>query len=499
MTPQPGNEERKKSPRDFYFHQIIGEGSFSTVYLASEVESGRECAIKVLNKRHIIREKKMEYVNREKKALLRLSSNDTSKDLASRFFVHLWATFQDSERLYFVLSYAKNGELLQHILRHKSFKLEWTQYYTAELLMAIEYLKAQHVVHRDLKPENILLDKNLHILVTDFGSSKINGDDEVNKKTDDLTRRRRNSFVGTAQYVSPEVLHGEETSYSSDLWSFGCVIYQMITGLTPFRAPSEYLIFQKITNLDYEFPENIDEDIKDLIEKLLVILPDDRLGASDSIPYTSIRAHNFFKNINWNDLGPPPNIYDPRKEPTVTRKNSKPGFNDEIATHLQLATISSPSMMDLVDYEENEEIIKSATPNRKKSEAKLKLTEFTDEVIAERLLEQQNDEYHCFVDGQVIIKKGFLEKKKGLFGFARKRMFLLTLGPRLFYVDPATMTLKGEVPLGESTKTEAKNFKVFYIHTPNRIYYLEDTSGYALEWCRAIDDVIKHYFSPEAL
>ncbi|XP_045463457.1 3-phosphoinositide-dependent protein kinase 1 [Harmonia axyridis] len=477
----PQHEDKKKVPQDFYFLKIIGEGSYSTVYLALEVESKKEYAIKVLKKRQIIRENKMEYVNREKRSLLKLGG--------SKYFVHLYATFQDSEHLYFVLSYARKGELLTHIISHRSFKLEWVEYYAAELLLALEHMKSKHIIHRDLKPENILFDRNWQIMVTDFGSSKIVGEeDTVKEPNDSNTRRRKNSFVGTAQYVSPEVLHGEEPKYSADLWAYGCVIYQMIVGKTPFRAGSEFLIFQKITNLDYQFPEGFDKTARDLVEKLLVIVPEDRLGAKDPTSYTSIREHPFFGNTNWDNLGPAPELSLSEgcdKDNFVIPTGLEPGLSDEILAQLHLNMLALPSESQVVLMEPQ---------TRKKSEPKRKLTDLTRDEIEERLKLQKDDEYFPFVEGNLILKRGILEKKKGTFGFARKRMFLLTLGPHLYYVDPNTMTLKGEVPFSEDMKTEAKNFKVFYVHTPNRIYYLEDPTGYALEWCKAIDEVITHYF-----
>lgn len=89
------------------------------------------------------------------------------------FFVKLYCTFQDAERLYFVLSYAKHGELLPHINKVGSLDVACTQFYAAEIVSGLEHLKRLNIVHRDLKPENILLDENMHILITDFGSAKI--------------------------------------------------------------------------------------------------------------------------------------------------------------------------------------------------------------------------------------------------------------------------------------------------------------------------------------
>ena len=108
-----------------------------------------------------------------------------------------------------------------------------------------------NIIHRDLKPENILLSSDMHILLTDFGSAKI-----ISPEDEDLAGGngavegggggRRNSFVGTAQYVSPEILTNSGSSKASDLWALGCIIYQMVTGIPPFQAQNEYLIFQKV-------------------------------------------------------------------------------------------------------------------------------------------------------------------------------------------------------------------------------------------------------------
>lgn len=253
----------------------------------------------------------MEYVTREKNALQILSS-------CSHFFVHLYCTFQDPERLYFVLTYAKNGELLSHINKPGNFNSACVQYYAAELLLALETLNAKGVVHRDLKPENILFDENWHILITDFGSAKIMAKERNEESSQEESRRRKYSFVGTAQYVSPELLNDTESSFASDLWAYGCIIFQMVCGLAPFRAGSEYLIFQKILKLEYEFPEGFDRVAKDLVEKLLVLCPNKRLGASDDVPYVSIRSHEFFKGVNWDDLGPPPKV------PSVEATPEKP-------------------------------------------------------------------------------------------------------------------------------------------------------------------------------
>ena len=266
------------------------------------------CSVKVCGKSHIIREKKVEHTKREKEILSLLSSKSRK---TAPFFVRLYCTFQDKSRLYFVLSYAKNGELFSHINKVGSFDIPCTKFYAAEILHALEHMHSLGIIHRDLKPENILLDDKMHIQITDFGSAKILKKEESSDE-DSPTKQRRNSFVGTAHYISPELLtDSSECSRSSDLWAFGAIIYQMIAGLPPFRSNSEYLIFKKIKNLNYEFPDGFCPCAKDLVQKLLVVDPSKRLGAHDGDTYSSIRSHQFFNGMEFESLycQTPPQIY----------------------------------------------------------------------------------------------------------------------------------------------------------------------------------------------
>merc|ERR1711936_870412 len=89
------------------------------------------------------------------------------------YFVRLYATFKNEENLYFVLSYAKRGDMLKFIKKMAAQEVDVTQFYAAELVRAIEHLHRLNIIHRDLKPENILLSSDMHILLTDFGSAKI--------------------------------------------------------------------------------------------------------------------------------------------------------------------------------------------------------------------------------------------------------------------------------------------------------------------------------------
>ncbi|XP_015589189.1 3-phosphoinositide-dependent protein kinase 1 isoform X1 [Cephus cinctus] len=540
----------KRNPKDFIFGKVIGEGSFSTVYLAKDIHTNKEYAIKVCDKRHIIKERKTEYVKREKEVLNMLAG-------AKHSFVRLFCTFQDLDRLYFVLSYAKNGELLPYINKVGSFDIECTKFYSAEILRGLEYLHGLGIIHRDLKPENILLDEKMHVLITDFGSAKILKDDpeklsaseneqhteeqqdsqqQQHQRQREYKRERRNSFVGTAQYVSPELLTDKTASRASDLWALGCIVYQMVAGLPPFRSRSEYMIFQKIMKLEYEIPDGFCDLARSLVSQLLVLEPTERLGALDEhgAGYPSIRAHDFFKGMDFETLHEqtPPPIYpylpgtsehEELRSQYRVPDHLEPGLDDKQLTRLLGLGIGEEEETEEDEAEEVEEgeeekqvpvagEEEQSKEKKTKSRTKKKkaepvttvvektsrrkrcgIADLTEEEIRKRLEKQRaSNPWDSFVEGNLIVKQNFVNKRKGL--FARRRMLLLTTGPHLYYVDPVNMVLKGEIPWSPELRVEPKNFKIFFVHTPNRTYYLEDPEGFALEWCRAIEEMRVHCY-----
>ena len=282
----------KKGVKDFNFGRTLGEGSYSTVLAATDRHSGREYAIKVLDKRHIIKEKKVKYVNIERDTLNRLTEHPG--------IVRLYYTFQDQSSLFFVLDLASKGELLGSLKKIGTFDVECTQFYSAQILDAVAYMHSKGVIHRDLKPENVLLDANYHTKITDFGTAKLlNPNIEVDaadggaNSADPAQSDRAKSFVGTAEYVSPELLTEKSACKASDLWAFGCILYQLLAGRPPFKASNEYLTFQKIVALEYQFPDGFPPVAKDLVQKLLVLDPAQRL------PIEYIKNHPFFEGVQW--------------------------------------------------------------------------------------------------------------------------------------------------------------------------------------------------------
>ncbi|GCE97267.1 hypothetical protein ZYGM_004754 [Zygosaccharomyces mellis] len=286
-TGQTTKEVIKKGIRDFKFGDTLGDGSYSTVMVATARDSGKKYAVKVLSKEYLIRQKKVKYVNIEKNALQRLNN--------SKGIIRLYFTFQDEASLYFLLEYAPNGDFLSVMKKYGSLSEECTCYYSAQIIDAIKHLHLRGIIHRDIKPENVLLDKEMKVKLTDFGTAKLlDGQPYDSGDKYDLHTRSK-SFVGTAEYVSPELLNDNWVDYRCDIWAFGCIVFQMIAGKPPFKATNEYLTFQKVMKVQYAFTAGFPVIVRDLVKRILLRQPDQRLTISQ------IEKHYFFRDKNFKD------------------------------------------------------------------------------------------------------------------------------------------------------------------------------------------------------
>lgn len=269
---------------DFDLIQRLGDGSFSTVVLGRYKGDGCCYAVKIVNKSLVLRNKMADYIRNERNVLDRLHHPGIAQ---------LQFTFQDSESLYMGLEHCPNGELYEQLQSRGPLPLSDAVQYAAEIVDILAYLRSMEVMHRDLKPENLLLDAQGRLKLIDFGSAKA----LFLPPTVRLSgNHRATSFVGTAEYVSPEVLNNAGISYSVDLWALGCIVYQMLTGRPPFKGASEYLTFQLITSGSLSFPEGFPPAARDLVEGLLQLEPTQRLGHRS---IAEVQRHPFFAGVNW--------------------------------------------------------------------------------------------------------------------------------------------------------------------------------------------------------
>ena len=223
------------------------------------------------------------------------------KDMLSKMnhpsIVKLYFTFQDPTWLYLALELCPNGELAELIARKGRLPLDLVKFYTGELVNILSYLRQLGVAHRDIKPENLFISDTGHLKLGDFDTAKvvIAGSNTSHANHEKRTERM-NTFVGTAQYVSPEMLHDSAVAgFGSDLWALGCVVFQMLTGSPPFKSNSEYVTFQKILATDYAFPAEVPPVGKSFVKALLTLEPQDRLGFFD---VDDLKKHPLLKDVN---------------------------------------------------------------------------------------------------------------------------------------------------------------------------------------------------------
>ena len=265
----------------------IGEGAFGRVVHAKHKATGKDVAIKVVEKVNLQKEPlHMQAILNEKRVLSRWQSN---------LVVQLYAAFHDEECLYLVMPCLKGGDL-SHLIRAGRRSRAWSgdsvSYYSLQILAALEFIHSERILHVDLKPDNILLSGSGRIQLADFGSA-------VSISTT-KTKRTILRPLGTVDYSCPELLRNSpDPTIGVDLWSFGCVLYAMFEGQSPFHDKSDALAVQRIVSYARkETPLQMfagDDAWRELISRLLRGDPVQRIGVSDyrdtgTFSYESIRS-----------------------------------------------------------------------------------------------------------------------------------------------------------------------------------------------------------------
>jgi serine/threonine protein kinase len=259
-------------------------------------------------------------------------SERTILELVNRhpFIVNLYYAFQDHEKLYLILEYASGGELFRHLEVEKFFSEEVAAFYIAEIVLALDYLhNTVGVIYRDLKPENCLLDAEGHLLLTDFGLSKV-----AVKDANTPGGSRCNSLgVGTIEYMAPEIIRGWEDSdwgpgygKACDWWSLGAMACDLMTGKPPFGGGNWTKIQQNIMHQKLSLPYFLSADAKDLLTRLLRKEPRKRLGVGPN-DIALIKKHRFFRKIDWKKLET--RQLDPPIQPLVTNPELAENFAKE--------------------------------------------------------------------------------------------------------------------------------------------------------------------------
>ncbi|CAH0713990.1 unnamed protein product, partial [Brenthis ino] len=281
----------KDAAKEFYAKyepkEIIGRGISSTVRRCVEKETGKEYAAKIIDlsqesqdgvDTHIMRD-----ATRQEISILRMVAGHP-------YIIELQDVFESETFIFLVFELCKNGELFDYLTSVVTLSEKKTRYIMRQVLEGVRFIHSKSIVHRDLKPENILLDDQLNVKITDFGFAKVLKDGE-----------KLFELCGTPGYLAPETLkanmfddapgYGKEV----DIWACGVIMFTLLVGCPPFWHRKQMVMLRNIMEGKYSFtsPEwaDISEDPKDLIRRLLVVEPIER------IPLEHALLHPFFHTV----------------------------------------------------------------------------------------------------------------------------------------------------------------------------------------------------------
>ena len=294
----------------FTILDCLGAGSFGKVFKVRMKSNGEIYAMKVINKRFLMKNNQLRYAITECNVL---------KQATSPFILTLYYSFQTPENLYMIIDYCPGGDLNFHIIQNL-FEEDEARFYIAELILGIEHLHELDIIYRDLKPENILINDDNHIKLADFGLAKEGVNEGQSTK----------SFVGSPAYLAPEMLMRKGVGKSADIYGIGAVLYEMICGTPPFFSNNIKILYKNISQSKLMLHDYFSDELKDLLTQLLCRDPNKRIGVMDK---NELKNHEWFKDIDWDKLAkkqiePPLNLVE-MKQKLDNKNNSELKINFE--------------------------------------------------------------------------------------------------------------------------------------------------------------------------
>ncbi|XP_038993146.1 3-phosphoinositide-dependent protein kinase 1-like isoform X3 [Hibiscus syriacus] len=421
------------SIQDFELGKIYGVGSYSKVVRAKKKDTGMVYALKIMDKKFITKENKTTYVKLERIVLDQLDHPGV---------VRLYFTFQDTYSLYMALESCEGGELFDQITRKGRLSEDEARFYAAEVVDALEYIHNMGLIHRDIK------DSQITVL--------------PNASSDD----KACTFVGTAAYVPPEVLNSSPATFGNDLWALGCTLYQMLSGTSPFKDASEWLIFQRIIARDIKFPNYFSEEARDLIDHLLDLDPSKRPGAGPD-GYTTLKMHPFFRGVGWSSL----RAQTPPMLALETGAQSSEGDDYDDSSW-------NPTHIGDGLAQKNDGIVSASSS-----------AESSGHITRLASVDSFDSKWQQFLDpGESVLMISMVKKLQKL--SSKKVQLILTNKPKLIYVDPSKLVVKGNIVWSNNPNelsvqvTSPSHFKIC---TPKKVLSFDDSKQRAWQWKKAIE------------
>ena len=539
----------KASMADYDIIKDLGDGSYGKVVLVKSKEDGKQFAIKIIRKDLLNTFNKQYEIHVEKFCLIYLSHPNIIKFNKS---------FQDKKHLYFVMEYCKNKDLGKLIRKIGSFNFKLAQYYAAEIISAISYMKKMGVYHRDLKPENIGIDEDMHLKILDFATSNIEGKyfdkklmkfveidkTEYDKALNEMKQKKKNlnendtnidyvlidghkiinlkeKFVGTPEYIAPEVLEYKYDLIGPgvDIWAFGVMLYLFFAGVTPFKGKNDDETLENIKKVNYSWnivkkhetiEINIPKEAKDLIQKILIKDPTQRIGYN-SKDYAEIKSHPFFKGINFDNLSEEPIPLN--KAFSLLESFGYIGNNDiavekDDDIYINVLNKSDDKIMD-----EQHSTGSMDNAELRLNKKKLTFDKFQSFKMSfhqkdgnklnknENMILENNDEknnnliniiskHSKTIDNDTILIEDILYKKSPFVYYTKRYCKLFSKGHLDYYHFP-TKVLKGSIIINENTKVNPIDDYRFELISQNKIYHFKHISKRITDdWSKNINKII---------
>jgi len=250
--------------------RLLGQGSFAKVYYGRLLQTGQSVAIKVIDKEKVLKAGLTDQTKREISVMGLVKHKNV---------MQLYEVMATKTKIYFVMEYAKGGELFHKVAKGRLNEASARKYFQ-QLITAVGFCHSRGVYHRDLKPENLLLDENGDLKVSDFGLSALT----ESKRQDGLLH----TACGTPAYVAPEVISRKGYDGSkSDIWSCGVILFVLLAGHLPFYDSNLMEMYKKISKAEYKFPNWFPPEVRKLLSRIL-----------DPNPYTRISISKIMQN-SW--------------------------------------------------------------------------------------------------------------------------------------------------------------------------------------------------------
>jgi len=314
----------------YEFIEIIGIGSFSTVFLVKPKSKDLRFACKAVSRELLIKNHMFERFEREVRLLQTFSHPN---------IVKLYDILYDDNLIYLILEDCPNGELFALISESGKLPEEECKTMFTHIVEGLVYIHSKEVAHRDLKPENILLDANMNPKIADFGLSH-----QV------TTKALLSTPCGSPFYAPPEVISSKPyDGKQCDLWSLGVVLFTMSVGALPWTQQHQTALYKQIIEGEYKIPKSITGNLRDLIHKLMSVNPADRPTALEVLSHPWITTSDTFFADNYdlipaqfkekkNELPKPctiekkPNV----KKPLIIRPNAAQTLSHNFSAHASI-------------------------------------------------------------------------------------------------------------------------------------------------------------------